>query len=92
MTVSRSTVWKWIGAAGCIVLAAVVLSAWWFRSHPNQDIDQLLAESATWIEQGEADRAHAVLDSILRRDSANATARLYRGELLRNQGDLTGAL
>jgi len=90
MSVSRSTIWKWIGALSCISLAAIALSVSWSRLH--QDIDQLLGESAALMEQGEVARARHLLDSILRRDPTNATALLYRGELSREQGDLDGAL
>src|SRR5262249_7677228 len=69
-------------------LAATLAGLWWLR-RPN--LERLVAEAKRALDRNDTNSAIANLDAVLRSDPAHALARLYRGQIARDAGDLEAA-
>ncbi len=79
----------WRAALLLAIVAAVALAVWKLR---RPGIDQLLTEAKRALDRGQPAVALARLDALLERDPSHGLARLYRGQLARDAGELDAAL
>ena len=78
--------------AACLVFPILAAGYWLFFIRSNSNPDELLAKALKTIDHGDSQEARKLLDSVLERDPANATALLYRGQLAVERGNLDAAL
>lgn len=92
MAVPHHTHGVWLAVAGTAIAVIAALFTWWSSSGPSRETldaspERLLSRAEAAFDRNDLAMAGRILRQLLRAEPEHVRARLYLGQLLREQGD-----